>query len=548
MASTAEMGVDDIRRADEMVTMTAMGSSINNMNNGHSPTYTPPTNNNNSSKTRPKFFASISPGNKRKTKPQRQHSSMFPCPLIRSVDLESPEGSVSSLGLVSTGAFASAAVTSVHARRARVAYDRRSRSVQSPTQHNSHNYLGVSPKRILPGGSAPSVQSRWPPARRVLPPRQSSLPSSAHHAVNQYHHGTTTPRLHIGQQLSCSCSSHSRLTGSGSALLCRDCQHPSNLTVAGGERTPLSISRSPLAMSIQEDDGILEDIQENGNHCNVTDELDDDAMNLRHHLQSQPTTYLTKAHRLKRQVTICEDSISIPDSMYSVRMHLPPSGALTGHRSKQNSLSIQSGMNNAANLTTGSICGKRALVTSPLSPVLPTRLPLPRQESSFTQEEIFSLQEAFAQLDLDGDGRLSRKEVEKAMGNVLSEADLNDLLADLDTDQNGEVEWQEFLHVMKNRMREPESIKMLKEAFRVMAPDSSEGGMTADQMRRCLFSEVKAACSEVELEEMLSALDLDQDGIVRMDDFVRLLATEKKSLLNNEQKSSVNCADKCVIL
>ena len=79
---------------------------------------------------------------------------------------------------------------------------------------------------------------------------------------------------------------------------------------------------------------------------------------------------------------------------------------------------------------------------------------------------IFSLQEAFNKMDMDGDGRLSRKEVEKAMGNVLGEADLNNLLQDLDTDQNGEVEWHEFLEVMKTRMREPESVKMLKEAFR----------------------------------------------------------------------------------
>ena len=79
---------------------------------------------------------------------------------------------------------------------------------------------------------------------------------------------------------------------------------------------------------------------------------------------------------------------------------------------------------------------------------------------------LFSLQEAFQQLDLDGDGKLSRKEVEAALGNLLSETDLNYLVADLDADQNGEVEWQEFLQVMKQRMREPESVKMLKEAFR----------------------------------------------------------------------------------
>ena len=78
----------------------------------------------------------------------------------------------------------------------------------------------------------------------------------------------------------------------------------------------------------------------------------------------------------------------------------------------------------------------------------------------------FSLREAFAQLDIDGDGRLSRKEIETAMGNMLSESDLDALLADLDTDQSGQVEWTEFLEAMKIRMREPESVKMLKEAYR----------------------------------------------------------------------------------
>lgn len=69
-------------------------------------------------------------------------------------------------------------------------------------------------------------------------------------------------------------------------------------------------------------------------------------------------------------------------------------------------------------------------------------------------------------MDLNGDGRLSRKEMETVMGSMMSEADLDDLLADLDTDQNGEVEWKEFLQTMAARMREPETIKMLKEAFK----------------------------------------------------------------------------------
>jgi Ca2+-binding EF-hand superfamily protein len=78
-----------------------------------------------------------------------------------------------------------------------------------------------------------------------------------------------------------------------------------------------------------------------------------------------------------------------------------------------------------------------------------------------------------------------------------------------------------------------------------MAADSSEGVMTAEQMRRCLFAEMKSNCAEVELEEMLLALDLDNDGKVRMDDFVRLLATEHSQLVREE---TPNCADKCIIL
>ena len=76
---------------------------------------------------------------------------------------------------------------------------------------------------------------------------------------------------------------------------------------------------------------------------------------------------------------------------------------------------------------------------------------------------------------MDGDGKLSRKEVEAALGNILSDADLNHLVSDLDADQNGEVEWQEFLQVMKQRMREPESVKMLKEAFRYTTCAKAEG-------------------------------------------------------------------------
>ena len=81
--------------------------------------------------------------------------------------------------------------------------------------------------------------------------------------------------------------------------------------------------------------------------------------------------------------------------------------------------------------------------------------------------------------------------------------------------------------------------------YRVMAADSSDGVMTAEEMRRYLFSEVKTSYADHELQEMFTALDQDNDGKVKMEDFVRLLATENSVDVQDE---SPNCAEYCVIL
>ena len=64
------------------------------------------------------------------------------------------------------------------------------------------------------------------------------------------------------------------------------------------------------------------------------------------------------------------------------------------------------------------------------------------QMSSFTGEEILSLQEAFVNLDKDGNGGLSYKEIHTALGNMLTEEDINSLMEELDADGDGEIDYQ----------------------------------------------------------------------------------------------------------
>ena len=118
MACTTEMALDDLKKADDIVSMAVIGSA------GSVAGKTTTTENSPCKTNGKKFWStlSLSTGNKKKKPPQRQYSNAFPCPLnVRSIELDSPPNS-SSLGLIHSAPFASLAMTSVHAKRARSAY------------------------------------------------------------------------------------------------------------------------------------------------------------------------------------------------------------------------------------------------------------------------------------------------------------------------------------------------------------------------------------------------------------------------------------------
>jgi centrin-1 len=70
-------------------------------------------------------------------------------------------------------------------------------------------------------------------------------------------------------------------------------------------------------------------------------------------------------------------------------------------------------------------------------------------------EQLEELREAFALFDTDGNGAIDGKELKAAMralGFQIKKAEVRKMIADIDKDESGTIDFQEFIDLMTGRM------------------------------------------------------------------------------------------------
>lgn len=87
--------------------------------------------------------------------------------------------------------------------------------------------------------------------------------------------------------------------------------------------------------------------------------------------------------------------------------------------------------------------------------------------------QVREFKEAFAIFDKDGDGSITCNElgmVMKSLGQKPTEAELLQMVKEVDADQNGEIDFPEFLTMMLRKMNQGDPEKELMDVFLVSAP------------------------------------------------------------------------------
>lgn len=132
--------------------------------------------------------------------------------------------------------------------------------------------------------------------------------------------------------------------------------------------------------------------------------------------------------------------------------------------------------------------------------------------------------DAFEMFDKDKDGTITVRELANVMRSLNqdpSEQELQDMIAEVDVDGNGRIDFEEFVSLMNRRSKETDIEEEVINAFRVFDKDGN-GLISSNELRQVMTS-LGDRLTDEEADEMIREADVDGDGYINYEEFVRMM-------------------------
>ena len=146
------------------------------------------------------------------------------------------------------------------------------------------------------------------------------------------------------------------------------------------------------------------------------------------------------------------------------------------------------------------------------------------EEEYITDEQRKELQDIFDQFDKDKDGKISAQELANAMismGQNPTEEEVNDIMREVDLNQDGYIDFDAFIIIMTRSTTDNQTEDEVINAFRIF--DKEGNGLIASSELKHIMMSIGDKMTEEEADEMVNEADIDEDGMINYEEFVRMM-------------------------
>lgn len=141
-----------------------------------------------------------------------------------------------------------------------------------------------------------------------------------------------------------------------------------------------------------------------------------------------------------------------------------------------------------------------------------------------TEEQKADIKEAFNLFDTEATGLIDTKELKvaiRALGFEPKKEEIKRMISEVDKEGTGKISFSDFQQLMTVKMAEKDSNEEILKAFRLF--DDDETGKISFKNLKRVAKELGENLNDEELQEMIEEADLDGDGEVNEEEFLRVM-------------------------
>merc|ERR1712002_234038 len=145
----------------------------------------------------------------------------------------------------------------------------------------------------------------------------------------------------------------------------------------------------------------------------------------------------------------------------------------------------------------------------------------------YVPAEVTLFQDAFSHFDKSNSGILPTKvlgQLLRFVGENPSDAEVQDLMNEVDTGSTGSFKFPNFLSMMLRKIDEINAEAEIREAFKVF--DSNGDGFINRQELGFVMENLGENMENEEIESLIDEIDIDGDGQINYEEFYTMMCTQ----------------------